>query len=77
MSPPWNATIQWWDMEIITNLIEKRDKEPHQKQLLLLLSNKTTEMAKMLTGKSQSSILRINRKHEQRNAIIWPSISHH
>jgi hypothetical protein len=77
MSPPRNVTIQWWDMEIIANLIEKRDKEPHQKQLLLLPSNKTTERAKMFTGKSQSSILSIRKKHKQRNATIWPSFSHH
>jgi hypothetical protein len=52
MFPPWNDTIQWWDMEIVTNLIETHDREQHQKQLLLPI-NMRTQRAKMFTGKSQ------------------------
>jgi hypothetical protein len=56
-------------MEIIANVIEKCDEESRQKRLLLLI-NKATERAAMYTGKSWSSILRIRRKHRERNATM-------
>jgi hypothetical protein len=54
-------------MEIITNVIEKCDEESRQKQLLLPLK-KAAERAAMYTGKSAASILRIRRKHKEKNA---------
>jgi hypothetical protein len=54
-------------MEIIANVIKKCDEESRQK-LLLLPINKATERAAMYTGISRSSILRIRRKHRERNA---------
>jgi hypothetical protein len=54
-------------MEIIANVIEKCDEESRQNVLLLPIS-KATERAAMYTGKSRSFILRIWRKHTERNA---------
>jgi hypothetical protein len=54
-------------MEITANVIEKCDKESRQKRLLLPI-NKATGRAAMYTEKSKSSILRIRRKHWERNA---------
>jgi hypothetical protein len=54
-------------MEIMTNVTEKCDEESFQKRLLLPI-NKATERAALYTGKSRSSILRIWRKHRERNA---------
>jgi hypothetical protein len=67
MPPPWNVTIHREGMEIIANVIEKCDEESRQKRLLLPI-NKATERAAMYTRKSWSSILRIRRKHKERNA---------
>jgi hypothetical protein len=53
-------------MEIIANVIDKCDEESRQKRLLLPI-NKATERAAKYTGKYRSSILRIRRKHRERN----------
>jgi hypothetical protein len=67
MLPTWNVTNHREGMEIIVNVTEKCDEELRQK-LLLLLINKATQRAAMYTGKSRSSILRLRRKHRERNA---------
>jgi hypothetical protein len=41
ISPPWNVTIDWWDMEIIAKLLEKSKVESHQKQQLLPINKAT------------------------------------
>jgi hypothetical protein len=41
ISLPRNVTIDWWDMEIIANLLEKRNVESHQKQQSLTLNKAT------------------------------------
>jgi isocitrate/isopropylmalate dehydrogenase len=62
-----NVTIHQDGIEKIENAIEKCDEESCKNQLLFLI-NKATERAAMYTGQPRTSILRIRRKHKQRNA---------
>jgi hypothetical protein len=58
-------TRRVWKM---SNASEKCDEESCKKKHFLFLINKATERAAMYEGQSWSTILRIRRKHKQRNA---------